>query len=331
MRIYVGPAGVPISCPKKDTISGIKCVYNLGLNLMEVQFVRGVKMKEEVALQVAELASELGVRLTVHAPYYVNLASNNPTIVERSVREWIYESAKLASIMGARCVVFHPATYGGKSPEETYRIVKNNLIRVLDLTSDFEDVYICPETTGKKGQFGSFDELIRLVEEIDNLRLIPCIDFAHIHAREGGALRTVDDFKNLLSRYYEFISRRPIKIIHIHFSCIEYTDKGERAHLALEAHEPMFENFVEALKEFNFDEVQIVSESPILERDALLMRDILIREGLMEPIVVEKPIEIIKKVRKKAPVAKKVPKKAAKKRKRKRKKTKRKKAKKKKQ
>ena len=142
---------------------------------------------------------------------------------------------------------------------------------------------------------------------------------------------SVDDFKNLLSRYYEFISRRPIKIIHIHFSCIEYTDKGERAHLALEAHEPMFENFVEALKEFNFDEVQIVSESPILERDALLMRDILIREGLMEPIVVEKPIEIIKKVRKKAPVAKKVPKKAAKKRKRKRKKTKRKKAKKKKQ
>jgi len=329
MRIYIGPAGVPISCPKKDTLSGVKCVYNLGLNLMEIQFVRGVKLRDEVAVEIGELARELGVRLTIHAPYYINLASNNPTIVERSIKEWIFDSARLASLMGARCVVFHPATYGGRSPEETYRIVKNNLMRVLDLTSDFEDVIICPETTGKRGQFGSFEELMRLVEDINNLRLIPCIDFAHIHAREGGSLKTVDDFRRILNRYYEFIETRPIKILHIHFSSIEYTEKGERAHLAIAAREPAFENFVEALKEFDFDEVQIVSESPILERDAILMRDILVREGLMEPIIVEKPIEIVKKVTKKAKkkAAKKPRKKAArkpKKRKAKRRKAKRK-------
>ncbi|MCR8454421.1 MAG: TIM barrel protein [Crenarchaeota archaeon] len=301
MQIYVGPAGVPISCPKKDTISGIKCVYNLGLNLMEIQFVRGVKMREDVAEQIAKISQELGIRLTIHAPYYINLASDDSNIVERSIKEWIYESVKLASLMGAKCVVFHPAAYGEKSPEETYRIVRNNVMRVLDLTSDFENVYLCPETTGKGGQFGSFEEIIKLVEEIDHLRLIPCIDFAHIHARTGGTLKTTNEFIAILDRYYKFISRRPIKIIHIHFSCIEYTEKGERAHLALEARDPAFENLAEALKNFKFDEVQIVSESPILEQDALLMRNILVNMGLMKPIVIEKPIEIVKKVIKKVP------------------------------
>lgn len=316
MRVYVGPAGVPISCPRKDTANGIRCVYNLGLNLMEIQFVRGVKMKSEVAEQIAKISQELGVRLTVHAPYYINLASDNPEIVEKSINEWIYESVKLASIMGAKCVVFHPAAYGKRSPEETYRIVKNNIMRILDLTSDFDDVYICPETTGKKGQFGSFDELIKLVEEVDNLRLIPCIDFAHIHARNRGNLKTVDDFKTILSRYYRFISRRPIRIIHIHFSCIEYTDKGERAHLALEVRDPAFDNLAIALKEFDFDEVQIVSESPILEYDAIVMRDTLVNMGLMKPPVIEKPIEITGRIPKEAKEAKKVKKKRKKRSKR---------------
>ena len=300
MRIFVGPAGVPISCPKKDTISGIKCVYNLGLNLMEVQFVRGVKMTEEMAQEAGKIAKELGVRLSIHAPYYINLASERPDVLEKSINEWLFKSIKLASIMGARCVVFHPATYGKRTPEETFEIVKNSLSRLLELVKEY-DVFICPETTGKSGQFGTVDELIKLAIEMDNERIYPCIDFAHIHARGIGSIKTQEAFEEILGKYYDFVSEyRPFKYLHIHFSSIEYTEKGEKAHLPIEAKEPDFELFVEALKRFNFDEVEIVSESPILEQDAIKMRDILIREGLMEPIIVKKPVEIVKRKRKKA-------------------------------
>lgn len=276
MKLFIGPAGVPISCPKGGTISGIKCVSELKLNLMEVQFVRGVRMKEEAAEEAEEIAKELNVRLTIHAPYYINLASERGEVIKKSIDEWIYKSAKLGDIMGAKFIVFHPAAYGKREPDEVFEIVKKNLKKALKKTEEFK-VYLAPETTGKKGQFGSLDEIINLVREIKHKNLRFCLDFAHIHAREGGVFKTKKDFSNVFKKIFDELGEEYLKELHIHYSCIEYTEKGERAHLTLEAKEPDFNKFADALKEWKdyIKEINIVSESPNLEEDAIKMRNIL--------------------------------------------------------
>ncbi len=283
MKLYIGPAGVPISCPKRGTIEGIKCVSELKLNLMEVQFVRGVKMKKEVAEEAREISKELGVKLTIHAPYYINLASERKEVIKKSIEEWIYKSAMLGDIMGAQFLVFHPASYGKRDPEEVFEIVKENLKKVLKKTSDFK-IFIAPETTGKKGQFGSLDEIVRLVSEIKNKRLRFCLDFAHMHAREGGIFKRKKDFSSVFKRIHDELGEEYLKILHIHYSCIKYTEKGEREHLTLEAKDPDFSKFADALKDWKkyIEEINIVSESPNLEEDAIKMKKILKRKKVVQ-------------------------------------------------
>jgi len=73
MPLLFGPAGVPHASKERSTAGGIKTVKELGLDAMEVQFVRGVKMGEETARNVGMVAESLGIVLSVHAPYYINL------------------------------------------------------------------------------------------------------------------------------------------------------------------------------------------------------------------------------------------------------------------
>lgn len=283
MKVYIGPAGVPISCPKRGTLEGVKCVSELKLNLMEVQFVRGVRMKEEAAKETKEVSKELGVKLSVHAPYYINLASERKDVIKKSIENWIYNSARLADMMGAKFVVFHAAGYGKRDPEEVFEIVKKNLKKALRMVEDFK-IYLAPETTGKKGQFGSLKEIIDLIKEIKHKKLRFCIDFAHIHAREGGIFRKKSDFSKVFEKIHEELGEKYLEELHIHYSCIEYTERGERAHLTLEAKEPDFERFADALKDWKnyIKELGIVSESPNLEEDALKMKRILKRKGVIK-------------------------------------------------
>ncbi len=283
MKVYIGQAGVPISCKKRDTLSGIECTHELGLNLMEIQFVRRVGMKEEVMEQIREKAEELGVRLSIHAPYYINLASERKEVIKRSIEEWIFNSAKIGDKIGAKWIVFHPAAYGKRSPEETFDLVVKNLKKALEKIRKFK-VYLCPETTGKKGQFGSFSEILKLVKRIKHPKLLFCLDFAHMHAREGGWFYSKKDYSKIFERIEKELGEKYLKTLHIHFSCIKYTERGEKEHLELKAKEPDFSKFAEALKEWEaeIEEINIVSESPILEKDAIKMKKILKRKGIIK-------------------------------------------------
>src|SRR4030065_2847947 len=105
MDLIFGTAGTPHSTKGTDSISGIKRVHELGLGCMELEFVRGVKMKEETARKVSALAKELGIGLSVHAPYYINLNGEGETRMKS--RERILNSARIGNICGDKSVVVH--------------------------------------------------------------------------------------------------------------------------------------------------------------------------------------------------------------------------------
>jgi deoxyribonuclease-4 len=269
MELLFGTAGVPISSKYRSTEFGIKRIKELNLECMEVEFVRGVKMSKDNAKIVREVARREKVGLTVHAPYFINLNSKDKEKLEAS-KQRIIESAQIGAILGAKSVTFHPGYYGDASPKEAYNKVKDALIEITEKIRELR-INISPETTGKLSQFGSLEEILSLSEEVQDVT--PCIDFAHICAREGGKYNSYKEFMTILDKIEEKMGKTILKELHMHISGIEYGDKGEKRHLTVKDKNSMF-NYKELLRALYDREIGgfLVCESPTLEEDAIILK-----------------------------------------------------------
>jgi len=275
LKIWLGSAGVPITSKNRSTLGGIERISELKLNTMEIEFVRGVKMSSDMATQVGDLAKKLNIRLSVHAPYYVNLCALDIEKVKASMKR-IMESVERANDMHADIVVFHPAYYGKFTEREAHQKVKETCEEMRDSLKDkgIMNVILGLETTGKVNQFGTLDEIIQICREVKGCS--PVIDWAHIFARNAGRI----DFSEIFNK----ISILKLKHLHTHFSCIEFSQIGmqmrgnERYHLTLDNKKPDFEPLVKEILKRKID-ITLISESPILEQDALVMKKMFERHG----------------------------------------------------
>ncbi len=268
-RLNFCTAGVPLSAKDRSTESGIARLSELGLDGMELEFVRGVSMGTEKALAVGKLAAESGKVLTAHAPYYINLNSREKKKITESI-ERIRLTAERASQAGAWSICFHPGFYMADQPEKAYAAVKAALTRLFSQLDDAGiSLWVRPETTGKESQFGSLSELLRLSQEFE--RMMPCIDFSHLHARSAGKFNTREEFREVLESVEKALGRKALDTMHIHLSGINYTAKGERNHLDLEESDMRWRELLAVWKEFRIRGA-VICESPNIEGDALLMK-----------------------------------------------------------
>ncbi len=268
-RLRFGTAGIPLSTPKRSTIDGIIHVRNLGLDAMELEFVRGINISPELAKKIKYVAKKHDVLLTAHAPYYINLNASEKAKVEASKRR-IIQSAERLYDAGGWSVVFHAGYYMKQEPEKVYNKVRDAL---KDIERELMDrgirVWIRPELTGKPTQFGDLKEIVKLSEELETV--LPTIDFAHAHARNKGKCNSAEEWREMLSYIEDRLGREALDNMHIHMSGIEYTDKGEKRHLNLQESDMKWEDLLKVLKEFKVKGV-VISESPNIEGDALLMK-----------------------------------------------------------
>ncbi|SFM46653.1 TIM barrel protein [Methanolobus profundi] len=268
-KLLFGSAGTPKSSKKRNSISGIERVKELGLGCMELEFVRGVKMGEATAGDVRRKAEKEDISLSVHAPYYINLNSLEPEKVDASI-ERIYRSSLIGNLCGARNIVFHPAYYQKDTPEKVYDKVYELLKKLTSRLADESiEVILRPETTGKGTQFGSLQENVRLGVELDNV--LPCIDFSHLHARSCGAENCYDEFAATLEFIENELGREGLDDMHMHVSGIEYGEKGERNHLNLDDSDLRYPELMKALKDFKVKGL-LICESPDNDEDALLLK-----------------------------------------------------------
>ncbi len=242
-QVRFGPAGFGMPAEK-----GIEHISKLGLTAAEIEFTYGVNMSNETAKRVGELAKKRNIHLSVHAPYYINLASENRQKIGAS-KTRILQSCERGNYLGAKYVVFHAAFYGKMSKEECYKQVKKEILEMKEhIKQKGWNIELALETTGKASQFGDLDELIKLAKET-HCHL--CIDFAHLKARCNGKI----DYKEIFSK----IKKSGIKYIHAHFSGIEYTAKGERRHLITAEHD--LKELLQWIKKLGLD-TTIINESP---------------------------------------------------------------------
>ncbi|RLG22742.1 hypothetical protein DRN72_00960 [Methanosarcinales archaeon] len=267
-RLVFGTAGIPLCVKNRDTEEGIREVAKLGLGAMELEFVRGVKMGEVRARSVRNVAKKLGVVLTAHGPYYINLNSREEEKRRASIKR-ILDTARVGWMCGAFSITFHPAYYHNDPPEKVYEIVKSALSEIVEtLSSEGNRVWVRPETTGKKTQFGSLEEIIRLSEELE--QVLPCVDFSHIHARTG-KYNTYDEFSYILESIENRLGRDALEEMHSHVQGIEYGERGEINHLNLRESDFNYVELLKAMVDFDVRGV-VICESPNIEEDALLLQ-----------------------------------------------------------
>lgn len=261
-------AGIPLRTKPKDYENAFRVLDEMGLDGIEMEFVRGVRISES-SKRVVSLNSKKYV-ITAHGPFYINLNSREVDKVEASV-ERIIETAKTAFSVGGYSITYHAAFYLG---EEKDVVFKKVLEKTSDIISVLEkeniDIWVRPETTGKGTQWGDIDEIIELSKEFK--QVLPCVDFSHLHARSGGGFNSYDDFCKILEKIEKGLGRRALDNFHGHLAGIAYSEKGEKNHLNLEDSDMNYKDLMRALKNFEVKGA-IVCESPNIEQDCKLMKE----------------------------------------------------------
>jgi deoxyribonuclease-4 len=269
-ELLFGPSGVPHSAAKPTSEAGIRQVKKLQLGAMEMAFVHSVSIGEESARKLSAVARTEGVALSIHAPYYINLNSREPDKVAAS-KERILKAARAGSWAGARNIALHLAFYHGDPPADVYGRVRDGLVECLARLSaeGICDVILRPEVMGGQAEFGTLDEVLDLSVELEGV--LPCVDFAHLHARSAGGYNTYVEFAQVLRRIEERLGRRGLDDAHIHVSGIAYGPKGERNHLVLQESDFNYSALLQALIDFEVKGL-VICESPNQEDDALLLQ-----------------------------------------------------------
>ena len=234
MSAKFGPAGNcgSFSQTHKSSLDAPAWIAEFGLDCYEYQCGKGVRVGEDTARKLGENARAAEITLSLHAPYFINLA--NPERILQN-NGYVLVSCALAEWMGAGRVVVHTGALMGRSRREALDIAKQGLRALLTVVDNagLGHIALCPETMGKLNQLGDLEEVLELCTL--DARLVPCIDFGHLYARSLGADDGQEAFCRMLDRVEEVLGRERASVFHSHFSHIEFTPKGgEKCHRTFE-------------------------------------------------------------------------------------------------
>lgn len=246
----------------------------MGLDAYEYSCTKGVKLKKETALELKAEAEKHNIVLSVHSPYYINLATSDDEKRLKSVK-YIIDTAAIADAMGAKRIVVHSGACSGMERETALEFAKKTLTMALAECDSLGlgHVHICPETMGKINQLGTLDEVLELCLLDD--RLIPTIDFGHLYARTFGGLVTKADFEAIFDAIENKLGSDRLKIFHSHFSRIEYTTPGgEKRHTIFDdtMWGPEFDFCGQLIYKKNLSPTIICESAGTMAEDALKMK-----------------------------------------------------------
>ena len=277
MSATFGPAGNAESFPYKSSVDAPRWLNELGLDCYEYQCGKGVRVKEDTAVALGRQAQEHGVALSLHAPYFINLANPDPESQEKTIG-YITSSCLVADQMGATWVVIHSGALMKRTREEAMNIALPFLKEIVAVCQDqgFGHITLCPETMGKINQLGDLDEVLRLCQVHESL--IPCVDFGHLYARSLGKDEGAEAVERMLSRMGSELGTDRASRFHSHFSHIEFTPNGgEKCHRTFDddgGYGPAWEPLAQAVAERGWSPTFICESAGTQAEDALTMKRI---------------------------------------------------------
>lgn len=278
-RVQFGPAGNSDSfyaAGFSQTVQAFAWLKeSFGLGAFEIPFGRGISMSDTTAQAIGEAAAREGVRLSAHAPYYINLANPSPAMAEKSV-QYIVNTARLLALMGGDRVVVHVGSPKDQGRETAMALCAERLrlARSALVDAGHPQIRLCLETMGRESVIGTLEEIMALTQVDDSF--LPCIDFAHLHAAGGGAINDAADFQRVLDRIEEALGLDRARQMHMHFSRIEFGKKGEIRHriFAETDYGPEFSQLAPLLAQRGYHGIVICESRGTQAEDAALMQQI---------------------------------------------------------
>ncbi|MBN2522211.1 MAG: TIM barrel protein [Bacteroidales bacterium] len=268
-----GTVGIPKSTHKKPggTIGGITRLRELTLEALENGWVRSVRVSEAICAEIKSCGINNQVKISVHAPYYINLNAEEDEWSKSRIR--LIDAAFFGFLADATDVIFHPGSYLNQKPDLVLDLATRRLTEcVMELKSKNITINLRPETMGKSTLIGSIEDVLKLGYQIDSV--LPCLDFAHLHARAGdGTMNSYREWSDLLDLYQSYLGEESLSHLHIHLSGIEYSNKGEKKHSELLKSDFRTQELFQCLKDKGCSG-RILCESPILEEDAILLKNL---------------------------------------------------------
>ncbi len=277
MAAKFGPAGTGDDFKAQGFKSSLQVpsyLVNMGLDHFEYQCGRGVNIGLDKAAELGKIAKEKGITLSLHAPYYISMSSVEEEKRLNSVN-YILSSARAVKAMGGDRIIVHTGSCGKISREEALTLAIDTMKlsqKALD-EEGLSDIHICPETMGKVNQLGTLYEVLELCK-IDE-RIIPCIDFGHLNARDLGILKTKDDFEKIFLEIKNQLGSERFNNFHSHFSKIEYTTGGEKRHLTFEdnVYGPDYKPVMELVAKYNLSPTFVCESAGTQAEDSKIMKE----------------------------------------------------------
>ena len=270
LSFQFGTVGSPTGTPKKPggSVGAIQFSRSIGLDTLELGWVQSVRVTEATCALIKECGTGESVSLSVHAPYFINLNALDDEWPKS--RKRLMDAAHYGNLAGATDIIFHPGSYFGNDPKDVLKLAIPRLKGCVDeLRKKGNPVTLRPETMGKSAMLGSFEDTL----EMSKIKgVLPCLDFAHLHARPGdGTMNTAKEWTKILEAYQAALGKEALKHLHIHLSGIEYGPKGEKNHLPVAESDLKLNYLFGVLHDFGCGG-RILCESPIMEEDALNMK-----------------------------------------------------------
>lgn len=271
-KLRFGTVGSPSSTPVAGTIAAIEHTKVLGLQHLEIAWTHSVSATDKTCEEINEAAKACGISLSIHAPYFINLNSQTPEKMAAS-DERLLKAARKGFLAGATDIVFHPASYHAQNPAEVYPRVRDQLAMLVEkLRSEGVTSTLRPETMGKSAMFGTLEECVQLSKDVPGV--LPCIDWAHLHARRGdGTFNSYDEFAAALTYVRDVLGEDALKRVHFHLSGIEYTNKGEKMHIPLNEADLQYRALLQAFIDFGVEGTAgVEAPEPFHVADALVFQ-----------------------------------------------------------
>ena len=276
--VKFGPAGNSDSFYTdgySSTLDTAKWVKNKGLDVFEYSLSRGLTITDDLCIKLGKVFKENNIEITVHAPYYINFANPDDSMIEKSIG-YILGSLKKLKLMGGNRCIFHPGSCGKLSRQEAFDNLLKNIKKLIERVKEegYDDMLLCPETMGKSQQLGTLEEIAKICN-LDKM-LIPTIDFGHINAFTQGSIKGEEDYDRIINYLIETIGYEKTKIMHIHFSKIEYGPKGELKHLTFEDDKfgPEFDGLANIIVKYKLSPIIICESKGTQAEDAIKMKKI---------------------------------------------------------
>jgi len=271
-----GPAGNPeafYEAGYKSSLDMPAWLAGQGLSAYEYQCSRGVRIGEATARALGAKASEHGIRLSIHAPYYISLATGDETIATNTRRHFL-SSLRVAQCMGADRVVFHIGGPGKQARQLAMEQARRFFAEILEQREQqgLAGIWLAPETMGKQNQLGTLQEVLSLCQMGPGV--IPAIDFGHLHAVSGGGFTTRAEYEDVFAAVKDALGHQLAQDSHIHFSKIEFTKGGEKRHWCFgDSFGPPHEPLLETLALHGYKPRIICESAGTQARDAKIMQD----------------------------------------------------------